>query len=63
MRLEPGEIQALAAALAPAVADIIEQRLASRPELACSIAEAAAIVNVAEHVIRDACEDGRIVSR
>ena len=60
MRLDPSEIEALAAALAPAVADLRERRLSERPELACSIQEAAAIVNVPEHVIRDAVEDGRL---
>lgn len=60
MRFDPSEIQAIADALAPAVAEIIATRLEDRPELACSIREAAAIVNVPEHVIRDACEDGRL---
>lgn len=60
MKLEPSEVEALADALAPRVADLLERRLSERPELACSISEAAAIVNVAEHVIRDACEDGRL---
>lgn len=60
MRLDPAEIDQIADALAGRVADILERRLSERPELACSIAEAAVIVNVAEHVIRDACEDGRL---
>jgi excisionase family DNA binding protein len=60
MRLDPSEIEAFADSLANRVADILEQRLSERPELACSIQEAAAIVNVPEHVVRDACEDGRL---
>ena len=60
MRLDDDEIRALASALAPAVADLLERRLAERPEWAYSIAEAAAWADVAEHVVRDAIADGRL---
>lgn len=62
MKLDPEEIQAIAQALAPAVADIIEQRLCELPELAMSIPEAAAIARVEEHSIRNAIRDGRLPS-
>jgi len=42
MRLDSTEITAIATELAPLVADILEQRLSARPELAMSISEAAA---------------------
>ncbi|MGI6417429.1 MAG: helix-turn-helix domain-containing protein [Thermoguttaceae bacterium] len=60
MRLEPEEITALADALAPRVADILERRLAELPELAMSVPQAAAIARLEEHVIRDAIADGRL---
>lgn len=60
MQLEPQEITAIAEALAPLVADILEQRLSERPEWAFSISEAAAWARVSEHVIRDAIADERL---
>lgn len=60
MRLEPDEICAIAEALAPLVADILEARLDERPEWARSIPEAAAFADVPEKTIRQAIEDGRL---
>lgn len=60
MRLEPSEIQAIADALAPMVADIVERRLSELPELAMSIPEAAAYVRVDETVVRSAIKAGRL---
>jgi excisionase family DNA binding protein len=60
MKLEPQEIQALAQALAPLVADLLDARLSERPELAYSIGEAAAWAQLPEHVVRDAIADGRL---
>lgn len=60
MRLDAEEIAAFAAALAPAVADIIERRLSERPELSMSIPEAAAYVRVEPHTIRNAIAAGRL---
>ncbi|MHC4406406.1 MAG: helix-turn-helix domain-containing protein [Planctomycetota bacterium] len=62
MRLDPPEIQAIAQALAPLVADELERRLSERPEWARSIPEAAAYAKVEPHVIRDAIADGRLPS-
>lgn len=60
MRLDEQEVQAIAAALAPRVADILEQRLSELPEWAMSIQEAAAWVRTETHVIRDAVTSGRL---
>lgn len=60
MRFEPEEIRALAAELAPLVADELERRLSESPRWAMSIAEAAAWLRVEPHVIRDAIDDGRL---
>lgn len=60
MKLEQSEIEELARALAPIVADALEKKLSDRPEWCFSISEAAAWANVAEHVVRDAIEDGRL---
>jgi excisionase family DNA binding protein len=60
MRLDAAEIQAIAEALAPAVADILERRLTALPQLALSIPEAAAMIQAEPHVIRDAIADGRL---
>lgn len=60
MHLDHHEIEALADALAPRVADILEQRLSERPELAMSIPEAAAYVRVEPHTIRNAIASGRL---
>lgn len=60
MKLDPQEIQAIAAELAPAVADILEHRLSERPEWARSIPEAAAFAQIEEHVVRDAIAEGRL---
>lgn len=60
MRLEPSEIQAIADALAPAVADIIERRLSERPEWAMSVSEAAAFANVPEDSVRHAIKVGKL---
>lgn len=60
MRLDDKDVQAIAAALAPAVADILERRLSERPEWAYSVGEAAAWANVQQHVIRQAISDGRL---
>ena len=54
MNLDPQEIQAIALALAPAVADILERRLSKRPEWAFSISEASAYAAVPEDAIRHA---------
>ena len=59
-RVDPDEIQAIADSLAPRVAEILARKLESRPELALSIPEAAAIAKVDERTIRDACEAGRL---
>jgi len=58
MKLEQHEIDAIAEALAPRVAEILERRLAERPEWAMSVSEAAAWANVEQHVIRDAIKRG-----
>ena len=60
MRFEPYELEALAEALAPRVAEMLERRLSERPELAMSIPEAAAWARLPEYVIRDAVRDGRL---
>ncbi len=60
MHLDPDEIAAIAEALAPAVANILERRLMDRPELAMSIPEAAAYVRVEPHAIRNAIAAGRL---
>ena len=60
MRLDPEEIEAIAEALAPKVADILERRLSELPDLAMSIPEAAAYVRVEEYSIRNAIRDGRL---
>lgn len=60
MKFDHDEIQALATALAPAVADIILQRLDDLPGLAKSIPEAAAFCQVEEYQIRDAIASGRL---
>jgi excisionase family DNA binding protein len=60
MRFDPDEIEAIADALAPRVADILEARLTEMPELAMSVAEAAAYCQVEPYCIRDAIEDGRL---
>lgn len=60
MKLDPSEIQAIAAELAPLVADVLERRFAERPEWAFSVSEAAAWCQVEGHVIRDAIADGRL---
>jgi len=60
MRLDPDEIRAIADALAPAVADLIERRLAERPEWAFSVAEAAAWADVSEDAIRHALKSGKL---
>ncbi len=60
MQLDPSEIQAIADALAPRVADILERRLSELPELALSIPEAAAYVKIPEHTLRNAIRDGRL---
>ena len=54
MRLDADEITALADALAPLVADVLERRLSERPEWAMSVSEAAAWANVTEDAIRHA---------
>ena len=60
MKLDPDEIAAIADALAPRVAKILERRLSERPEWAFSIAEAAAWAQVEPQVIRRAIADGRL---
>lgn len=60
MILTDSEIAAIAQALAPVVADILEERFSRQPEWAFSIPEAAAYAQVEEHVIRDAIADGRL---
>ena len=60
MKLDTEEITAIAEALAPRVADILERRLSEQPEWARSIPEAAAWLDVEPHVIRDAINDGRL---
>lgn len=60
MRLDADEITAIADALAPRVADIIERRLCQLPDLAMSIPEAAEYAKVEEHTIRNAIRDGRL---
>ena len=60
MRLDPPEISALAEALAPLVADLLEQRFSELPEWAFSVPQAAAWAQVEAHVIRDAVADGRL---
>ena len=62
MRLDPQEIQAIAQALAPAVADILESRLSERPEWAFSVSEAAAYADVSEDSIRHGVKVGKIRS-
>ncbi len=60
MNLDPSEIQAIAQALAPAVADILAERFESRPEWCFSISEAAAWLQVDEHVVRHAIRAGKL---
>lgn len=60
MKLDPEEITAVADALAPRVAALLEQRLDQRPEWCFSVSEAAAWLACPEHVVRDAIEDGRL---
>jgi excisionase family DNA binding protein len=60
MRLEQAEIEAIADRLADLVAEKLETRLADLPEWAFSIAEAAACINVPDHVIRDAIRSGQL---
>lgn len=60
MRLDPSEIEALADALAPKVAHIIERRLSEQPQLALSVPEAAAYIRVEQHAIRNAIAAGRL---
>ena len=60
MQLDNAEITAIADALAPKVADILERRLSSRPEWAMSVSEAAAWARVEPHTIRDAIKVGKL---
>lgn len=60
MKFDAAEITALADALAPAVADILEARLSERPEWAFSVSEAAAWANVPEESIRHAIRSGKL---
>ncbi|MFH1921738.1 MAG: helix-turn-helix domain-containing protein [Planctomycetota bacterium] len=60
MKLDPDEIAAIAEALAPKVADILERRFSEQPQWALSVAEAASWAEVEPHVIRDAISDGRL---
>ena len=60
MKLDSAEIDAIADALAPRVAEILERRLSERPELAMSIPEAAVYAQVEEHTIRNAIRVGRL---
>ncbi len=60
MQLDQEEIAAIAAALAPLTADILRREICEWPEMAKSIPEAAAYVQVEEHTIRNAIRDGRL---
>ena len=60
MRLEPEEIEALADALAPRVAAILEARLSESPAWAMSVAEAAAWARVPEDSVRHAIKTGAL---
>lgn len=60
MKLDSSEIQAIADALAPKVADILERRFSERPEWAYSVSQAAAWADVEPHVIRDAIAGERL---
>lgn len=60
MRLDPDEITALAESLASRVASILERRFSERPEWCFSPSEAAAWLQVDEHVVRHAIRAGKL---
>ncbi|NLS97990.1 MAG: helix-turn-helix domain-containing protein [Planctomycetaceae bacterium] len=60
MRLDPEEIEAIAEALAPRVADILERRLSDLPQWAMSIPEVAAWARVEEYIVREAVRNGSL---
>ncbi|HUT91916.1 MAG TPA: helix-turn-helix domain-containing protein [Thermoguttaceae bacterium] len=60
MKLDSDEITAIADALAPRVADILEARLSESPAWAMSIPEAAAWARVPEDAIRHAMKSGEL---
>ena len=60
MQFDREEIEHLARALAPQIADILEARLSELPQWAFSIAEAAAWARLPEHVVRAAVANGRL---
>lgn len=62
MNLDPQEIRAIATELAPAVADLLEERFSRQPAWAFSVSEAAAFADVPEDSIRHGVKVGKIRS-
>ena len=60
MKLDASEVRAIAQSLAPIVADILAERFESRPEWCFSPSEAAAWLQVDEHVVRHAIRAGKL---
>ena len=60
MQFDAQDIDALADALAPRIAETVVATLIERPEWAMSVQEAATWVSVPEHVIRDALKSGTL---
>jgi excisionase family DNA binding protein len=60
MHLDDTEVQAIAEAIAPRLADILERRLSETPQWAMSISEAATWAQVSEDSIRHAIKVGRL---
>ena len=60
MKLEPDELEALAASLAPLVAAKLAERLEESPQWAMSVPEAAAWAKLEEHCIRGDIDSRRL---